>query len=782
MGRIYALNIWGYRHSKELNSRVYGLYSLLPVANIPLVSYTLEWLASSGCISSIILAGTVDSISPLLAAINTSCSSLGDQLRDIDAAGIVTGDFLLLRSGALDYLSNSPLLPMLELHRSRRKSASSIMTTLLRRLPPSHHARNARDASIYVIDGERLVSMHSIDPKMEVLALFTENFDYQDIKVDFFQGISASDILSYEFSVSILGEQASPKGNAGSGSINGSYFSVVNSTFAFMAASRDILQRWCYPLVPDIPMSSLLHKVISPAMGTSTSPTIKGAKGSSTKTICHGQGVKLRRYGTCIAYVGEKVTMGTGVRFEGHVLIGSNSVIGSGVVLIDCVIGARTILDANASVKNSILFSSDDASCRIGTNASIQGSLLAPGTVVADGVRTRIGTILGTWTGLCPIYLETDLDPTCLRWVSSKLLSIGSKTETDRNTHRPNQPSVFMFISSDEEEAHHFTPPTSLVPWSVALGNRLRFAFKKKKFASPFPARPESENEDSHERGESDSDDDNEDADMKENINDLRDVEIELSKSAFFKTNDNWLTLNEPMFFSTKKTPWVEDVHASPDPTQSPDSLTSLKNKQSISLSGLSGLSGLETASASMSQTSKMPPVVHTPSASSHPQFATEIVETLKHALDYVAEVDSSPSSPMGSSPTSADLQAFVENTCVEINALKFAFNANFLEVLECWLPLFSKICHGSSAQSEILTLLLDTCVGCKTGIADFRWIVSHMYQLDILEEDDILKWWENATSAELSADLRTHEYSSILFSLSSFIEWLEEEDDSDHS
>lgn len=95
---------------------------------------------------------------------------------------------------------------------------------------------------------------------------------------------------------------------------------------------------------------------------------------------------------------------------------------------------------------------------------------------------------------------------------------------------------------------------------------------------------------------------------------------------------------------------------------------------------------------------------------------------------------------------------------------------------------MFSKICHGSSAQSEILTLLLDTCVGCKTGIADFRWIVSHMYQLDILEEDDILKWWENATSAELSADLRTHEYSSILFSLSSFIEWLEEEDDSDHS
>ena len=103
-------------------------------------------------------------------------------------------------------------------------------------------------------------------------------------------------------------------------------------------------------------------------------------------------------------------------------------------------------------------------------------------------------------------------------------------------------------------------------------------------------------------------------------------------------------------------------------------------------------------------------------------------------------------------------------------------------QILECWLPLFAKICHGSSAQSEILSLLLDTCVGCKTGVSDFRWIVSHMYQLDILEEDDILKWWEDATASDPSIHAKTHEYASVLFSLSSFIEWLEEEDDANES
>lgn len=94
---------------------------------------------------------------------STSCTSTGDQLRDIDAAGIITGDFLLLRSGALDYISNVSLKPIIEMHKIRRKSNNSIMTTFCKPLSPSHHARGSKDASIYIIDRGRLVSRHFLD-------------------------------------------------------------------------------------------------------------------------------------------------------------------------------------------------------------------------------------------------------------------------------------------------------------------------------------------------------------------------------------------------------------------------------------------------------------------------------------------------------------------------------------------------------------------------------------------------------------------------------------------
>lgn len=53
------------------------------------------------------------------------------------------------------------------------------------------------------------------------------------------------------------------------------------------------------------------------------------------------------------------------------------------------------------------------------------------------------------------------------------------------------------------------------------------------------------------------------------------------------------------------------------------------------------------------------------------------------------------------------------------------------------------------------------------------------MYQLDILEEGDILGWWEK-TTATPNTYLHTSRYSSLLLSLSTFIEWLEEEEEDD--
>ena len=66
--------------------------------------------------------------------------------------------------------------------------------------------------------------------------MFTENFDYQDDRVDFVHGVLTSDLLGKSMQTAILSD---------------GYASRVTSPAMYDATCRDILQRWAYPLVPD---------------------------------------------------------------------------------------------------------------------------------------------------------------------------------------------------------------------------------------------------------------------------------------------------------------------------------------------------------------------------------------------------------------------------------------------------------------------------------------------------------------------------------------------------
>ena len=72
--------------------------------------------------------------------------------------------------------------------------------------------------------------------QQQVPALFTENFDYQDMRRDFVNGILTSDLLSNTIHVHVLGEE---------------YAGRVRSTHLYDAISRDIISRWTFPMVPD---------------------------------------------------------------------------------------------------------------------------------------------------------------------------------------------------------------------------------------------------------------------------------------------------------------------------------------------------------------------------------------------------------------------------------------------------------------------------------------------------------------------------------------------------
>lgn len=69
-----------------------------------------------------------------------------------------------------------------------------------------------------------------------VLVLFSDNFDYQNIRRDFLNGVLCEEDLGNKIYIH---------------EIPGEYAVRVQSLRAYDAVSRDLLQRWVYPFTPD---------------------------------------------------------------------------------------------------------------------------------------------------------------------------------------------------------------------------------------------------------------------------------------------------------------------------------------------------------------------------------------------------------------------------------------------------------------------------------------------------------------------------------------------------
>jgi translation initiation factor eIF-2B subunit epsilon len=71
---------------------------------------------------------------------------------------------------------------------------------------------------------------------LEVPALFTENFDYQDMRGDFLVGILESEILGKRIFCHIIKSE---------------YAATASTQQVYDSISKDVIQRWTYPIVPD---------------------------------------------------------------------------------------------------------------------------------------------------------------------------------------------------------------------------------------------------------------------------------------------------------------------------------------------------------------------------------------------------------------------------------------------------------------------------------------------------------------------------------------------------
>ncbi|KAL4565810.1 hypothetical protein LXL04_029916 [Taraxacum kok-saghyz] len=359
---------------------------LLPLVNTPMIDYTLAWLESADveevfvfcCSHSKQIINYLDKSKwtnqpnfSVTTIESQNCISAGDALRLIYERNVIQGDFILV-SG--DTVSNMMLTQALQEHKERRKKDNNaVMTMVIKQSKPSQITRQTRlgtDELIMAIDPttKQLLyyedkaddskqtltldkSFLSENPSLsllndkqdcyidicspEVLSLFTDNFDYQHLRRHFVKGLLVDDIMGYKIFTH---------------EIHSSYAARIDNFRSYDSVSKDIIQRWTYPLVPDVQFSI-------------NNPT------------------KLERHGI---YRASNITQSRSSQVGPFTYIGIDTVIGNNTVISNSVIGDGCKIGSNVAIDG----------CYIWHNVTIQDGCKLRHAILCDGVVMKPGAVL----------------------------------------------------------------------------------------------------------------------------------------------------------------------------------------------------------------------------------------------------------------------------------------------------------------------------------------------------------------------------------------------------
>lgn len=373
---------------------------LLPLANVPLIEYTLEFLSRTGVNEVLLMCSShADQIQKYIEeskwnsksspfSINTIMSlesrSVGDAMRDLDNRGLISGDFLLI-SG--DVVTNIDFTKVMNLHKQKRQQDKNhIITMVLTPASPLHRARTHVEPAAFILDKKTNRCLFyqqipavdgpktsiNIDPELledvedeivvrndlidchidictpHVPQIFQENFDYQYLRSDFVKGVSTSDLVKKSIYAYILEETSE-------------YAARVESLATYDAISQDVLARWAYPLVPD---SNLYGN---------NSYTYESNHIYKEDKVILAQSCKI---GICTA-IGANTVVGARSSIKKSV-IGKNCKIGKNVKITNAYVWDNAVIDDGSVIDHSIVASN----AHIGKNVT-----LSPGVVISYNVK-----------------------------------------------------------------------------------------------------------------------------------------------------------------------------------------------------------------------------------------------------------------------------------------------------------------------------------------------------------------------------------------------------------
>jgi translation initiation factor eIF-2B subunit epsilon len=363
---------------------------------VPLIEYTLEFLASNGVQEVFVYCGahsqkienyihesprwnpasTVCPFSKLDFIRVSDANSIGDFLRDLDKRAIITGDFILVHG---DLVANIQLDNILAKHRARREAnRDACMTIVLRSVGDQPHrmARARGINPVFVIESStgRCLQYGEIHPlqtnrkfKIEpyvfehdefevrtdlidcgidictpdVLALWSEGFDYELPRKNFLHGV----LKDWELNGKIISAEI----------LDAGYAARATNLQTYDCISQDVLQRWTMPFVPDT-------------------------------NLVHGYSYKRAKDGN---YVEDHVVLERGSRVT-KCAVGRSTTVKTGSVISKSIIGRRCRIGKNVRIEDSYIW--DDAV--IADGASVIHSVVANGAVVGANAQVPAGSLI----------------------------------------------------------------------------------------------------------------------------------------------------------------------------------------------------------------------------------------------------------------------------------------------------------------------------------------------------------------------------------------------------
>lgn len=364
---------------------------LLPLANTPLIEYTLEFLASSGVDEVYLCCGNhTETVEAYLAQskwmsktspfsvdiIKSDANSVGDCMRHLHGLDIISGDFICVYG---DVVASLPLEGAMAAHKARvAKDKKSIMTMVLREAGEGHRAKPKHVRPTFVLDpatgrcvhyeqlrpGEKArldipgdVLKESVDLEVredlidcgidictpEVLAQYTDNFDWQLPRSGFVKGV-LKDFETFQLTIH---SHVATEG----------YAARVKNLQAYDAISKDVLSRWTYPLTPDTNLVAGQNFQLHKENVYRESGVVLARSSVVSRNVILGKASSVGEHSKITnAVIGRRCVIGNRVKIDGA-YIWDDVRIGDDTVLEKCVIGNEATIGSRCKVKEGALIS-----------------------------------------------------------------------------------------------------------------------------------------------------------------------------------------------------------------------------------------------------------------------------------------------------------------------------------------------------------------------------------------------------------------------------------------